>query len=169
MLLIKVFLAMLQYNPNLKYISRRLRKGMTESEQVLWLQLRRRQLLGVQFYRQKPIGNYVVDFYAPEAKLMIEVDGSQHLDANHTQHDARRDLFLASQGLKVLRFNNLQVLQERHAVLELIFKTLGERLKKSPRHLPLSQRGIKGDLTRCPDNQCQNKTNAGILNQKADR
>ena len=97
---------MLQYNPDLKYISRRLRREMTESEQVLWLHLRRKQLLGVRFYRQKPIGNYVVDFYAPEAKLVIEADGSQHLDANHTQNDARRDLFLASQGLKVLRFTN---------------------------------------------------------------
>ena len=122
---------MLQYNPNLKYISRRLRKGMTESEQVLWLQLRRRQLLGVQFYRQKPVGNYVVDFYAPKAKLVIEVDGSQHLDAGHAQKDARRDEYLASQGLKVLRFTNLQVLQERDAVLEFIFETLEERLNKN--------------------------------------
>ena len=104
---------------------------MTESEQVLWLQLRRRQLLGVQFYRQKPVGNYVVDFYAPKAKLVIEVDGSQHLDAGHAQKDARRDEYLASQGLKVLRFTNLQVLQERDAVLEFIFETLEERLNKN--------------------------------------
>ena len=121
---------MLQYNPNLRYISRRLRKGMTESEQALWLQLRRKQLLGVQFYRQKPIGNYVVDFYAPEAKLVIEVDGSQHQDASHTQNDAYRDEYLTSQGLIVLRFNNLQVLRERDAVLEVIHRTLQERLKQ---------------------------------------
>ncbi len=121
---------MLQYNPNLKPAARRLRKGMTESEQALWLHLRRKLMLGVHFYRQKPIGNYIVDFYAPEAKLVIEVDGSQHLDANYAQNDARRDLFLTTQGLKVLRFTNLQVLKERDAVLEAIHRTLGERLKK---------------------------------------
>jgi len=56
---------MLQYKPNLKYIARRLRRETTESERVLWLHLRRKQLLGVQFCRQKPIGNYVVDFTHP--------------------------------------------------------------------------------------------------------
>ena len=124
---------MLQYSPNLKHISRRLRREMTESEQALWLHLRRKQMLGVQFYRQKPIGNYIVDFYTPEAKLVIEVDGSQHLDANYAQNDAQRDLFLATQGLKVLRFTNLQVLKERNAVLEVIHRTLEERLSQEER------------------------------------
>ena len=132
---------MLQYNPNLKQIARRLRRETTESEQALWSRLRGRQLLGVQFYWQKPIGNYVVDFYAPKARLVLEVDGSQHMDAKHTQNDARRDIFLVSQGLKVLRFTNLQVLQERDAVLELIFKTLGERLKKIPSSSPPFAKG----------------------------
>jgi very-short-patch-repair endonuclease len=121
---------MLQYSPNLKHISRRLRREMTESEQALWLHLRRKQMLGVQFYRQKPIGNYVVDFYVPEAKLVVEVDGSQHLDAGHVQNDAYRDEYLTSQGLIVLRFTNLQVLKERDAVLELIHRTLEERLNQ---------------------------------------
>ena len=53
---------------------------MTDSENVLWLRLRRKQLLGVQFYHQKPIGNYVVDFFAPRARLVVEVDGSQHME-----------------------------------------------------------------------------------------
>ena len=136
---------MLQYGPKLKYFSRRLRKGMTESEQVLWLQLRRKQLLGVQFYRQKPIGNYVVDFYAPEAKLVIEVDGSQHQGAGHAQNDARRDLFLASQGLKVLRFTNLQVLKERDAVLEVLFETLQRTPEEKPLEIsPFRKGGLRG-------------------------
>ena len=67
---------MLQYNPNLKYIARYLRRETTESEQALWSRLRGMQLLGVQFYRQKPIGNYVMDFYAPKASLEVEVDWS---------------------------------------------------------------------------------------------
>ena len=123
-------LAMLQYNPNLKHISRRLRGELTESEQALWLHLRRKLMLGVQFYRQKPIGNYIVDFYAPKARLVIEVDGSQHLDASHAQNDAWRDEYLTSQGLIVLRFNNLQVLKERDAVLEVIHRTLEGRLNQ---------------------------------------
>ena len=133
---------MLRYRSVLKPISRYLRAGMTECERLLWSRLRRKQLHDVQFYRQKPLGSYIVDFYAPAARLVVEVDGSQHLDVTHAENDARRDIFLASQGLIVLRFTNLQVLQERNAVLEVIFGTLEERLNKNQSHLPLSQRGI---------------------------
>ncbi len=65
---------------NLKQIARTLRAHMTESEQVLWSRLRGNQLRFIQFYRQKPIGDAIVNFYAPKAKLVVEVDGSQHLD-----------------------------------------------------------------------------------------
>lgn len=132
---------MLQYKPNLKYIARRLRRETTESERVLWLHLRRKQLLGVQFYRQKPIGDYVVDFYAPQARLVVEVDGSQHLDTSHAQHDAYRDECLASQGLIVLRFTNLQVLKEQNEVLEAIFRTLEDRLKQKTSLSPPFHKG----------------------------
>ena len=70
---------MLRYNPALKERARQLRKQMTAAENELWSRLRLKQVLGVQFYRQKPIGDYIVDFYAPKAKLVLEVDGSQHL------------------------------------------------------------------------------------------
>ena len=82
---------MLKYNPDLKQIARKLRAEMTGSELLLWSRLRRKQLRGVQFYRQKPIGNYIVDFYSPKAKLVVEVDGSQHLDVNRAEQDAERD------------------------------------------------------------------------------
>jgi very-short-patch-repair endonuclease len=68
---------MLNYNANLKDKTRQLRKNLTESEKALWSRLRNKQLLGIQFYRQKPIGEHIVDFFAPRAKLVIEVDGSQ--------------------------------------------------------------------------------------------
>ena len=96
---------MLKYNPHLKQGARRLRKEMTPSERALWSRLRRKQLRDVQFYRQKPIGNYIVDFYAPKSKLVVEVDGSQHLGSIHKQNDAERDSYLESAGLQVLRFN----------------------------------------------------------------
>jgi very-short-patch-repair endonuclease len=83
-----------------------------------------KQLAGVQFYRQKPIGNYIVDFYAPKAKLVIEIDGSQHLEAPQVEKDRERDEYLGRVGLMVLRFNSRQVLKETEAVVELIYQTI---------------------------------------------
>ena len=124
---------MLLYNGSLKQHARRLRKNMTNSEQVLWSRLRGKQLLGVQFYRQKPIGDYIVDFYAPKTKLVIEVDGSQHREDVHASKDKRRDTYLASLDLRVLRFNSRQVLQETDAVVEVIFRTMAKWLNlKNP-------------------------------------
>ena len=93
---------------------------MTDAEQLLWLRLRRKQLMGVQFYRQKPLGNYVVDFYAPRAKIVVEVDGSQHHEPPAMKADAERDEYLSGLGLAVLRFDNLQVLRETESVLDTI-------------------------------------------------
>ena len=116
---------MLGYKSSLKPISRRLRSGMTECERLLWSRLCRKQLHGVQFYRQKPIGNYIVDFYAPAARLVVEVDGSQHQANIHAQNDAHRDESLRSKELRVLRFTNRQVVDDLDAVLWVV----GEALK----------------------------------------
>ena len=99
--------------------------NLTDAEKVLWSRLRRKQLFDVQFYRQKPIGNnYIVDFYAPLAKLIIEVDGSQHFEENHLQKDKERDLFMEMQGLRVLRFTNREILQSIDSVVRDIFEVL---------------------------------------------
>ena len=103
---------MIKYNRKLKERARRLRTQMTDSERALWERLRRNQVQAVQCYRQKPIGNYIVDFYAPRAKIVVEVDGSQHMESAQAARDLQRDAFLASQGLRVLRFDDLQVLKE---------------------------------------------------------
>jgi very-short-patch-repair endonuclease len=81
---------MLKYNPRLKTIARSLRISLTDAEQRLWNRLPAKQILGVQFYRQKPIGNYIVDFYAPAARLVVEVDGSHHFDLAHATRDKER-------------------------------------------------------------------------------
>ena len=120
---------MLPYKDNLKFNARQLRTNMTDGEQMIWARLRRKQLLGVQFYRQKPIGRYIVDFFAPKAKLVVEVDGSQHFVGDHAIRDTQRDTYLSNLGLLVLRFNNLQVLRETDAVVEVIWSRLLERLK----------------------------------------
>ncbi len=112
---------MFKYNKILKEPARNLRSNMTEAEQLLWSRLRRKQLHGIQFYRQRPIGNFIVDFYAPAASLVVEVDGSQHSEPEHRMQDEIRDKFLAELGLIVLRFNNRQVLCETDAVVEQIF------------------------------------------------
>ena len=119
---------MLSYNPNLKNNARELRKSMTDSERALWSRLRGKQLQGVQFYRQKPIGDYIVDFYAPRPKIVIEVDGSQHLEQNHSERDKARDEYLTSLGLKVIRFNSREVLEEAEAVVESVYRVITQRM-----------------------------------------
>ena len=69
---------MLQYNDRLKPYSQNLRKNMTDAEKALWLKLRSKQIKGYQFYRQKSLGRFIVDFYCPKGDLVIEIDGGQH-------------------------------------------------------------------------------------------
>ena len=116
---------MLPYAKRTKSIARILRVRMTEAEQRLWFRLRRKQLHGVQFYRQKPLGDYIVDFYAPAAGLVVEVDGSQHLEDAAILADAQRTAVLRNMGLHVLRFDNRQVLLETDAVIERIWEFIG--------------------------------------------
>jgi very-short-patch-repair endonuclease len=91
------------YNIKFKKYSQELRKNMTDAERVLWSKLRRRQLKNCQFYRQRIIGIYMVDFYCPQSKLIIEVDGGQHYDDERNKSDRMRDDYLKKLGLKILR------------------------------------------------------------------
>jgi len=118
-----------RYSPKLKDNSRSLRTNMTDAEQALWHCIRRKQIQGVQFYRQKPLFEFVVDFYCPVAKLVIELDGSQHLVEEHQAKDQERDSALARLGLRVLRFDNRQVLLETDAVLEVIDEIVKDRAR----------------------------------------
>ena len=112
---------MLTYNRRFKAKARYLRTNPTDAELHLWYRLRRKQILGVQFYRQKPIGNYIADFYATAAKLVIELDGAQHLERGQANYDAQRTRDLEQQGVKIIRFDDRQVLLETESVLEAIF------------------------------------------------
>ena len=105
------------YRKQLKQTSRTLRSNMTDAEQVLWQRLRRKQICGVQFYRQKPLLGVVVDFFSAKAGLVVEVDGGQHFETEHLAKDTVRDRALAELGLHVLRFDNRQVLVETEAVV----------------------------------------------------
>jgi len=113
--------AILVYNHRLKAKARWLRRNSTDAELDLWQRWRRKQILGVQFYRQNPIGNYIVDFYAPAVRLVVELDGSQHLERGQAEYDARRTRDLEQRGVTVLRFDDRQALLETESVLEMIF------------------------------------------------
>jgi very-short-patch-repair endonuclease len=101
--------------------ARLLRKNMTMAENILWEELRNRQILGFKFRRQHPIGNFIVDFYCPQLKLIIEVDGSIH--DNQREYDQCRSEKLKEFGHYVLRFTNDQVIDDLPKVLEKITQT----------------------------------------------
>ena len=105
---------MLPYRKDLKTIARTLRKNATFAERLLWSRLRRKQL-GIRFLRQRPVGDYVVDFLCPDAALVIEVDGRSH--EGQFERDVIRQQFIESQDLHILRFTNDEVLKEIDAVV----------------------------------------------------
>ncbi len=97
---------------------------MTDAERLLWSRIRRKQLKGYQFYRQKIIGNYIVDFYCPKTRLIIELDGGQHYSEEGRKRDKKRDAYLKNIGLKVLRFSDREVFENLNGVLEKIYEDL---------------------------------------------
>jgi len=107
---------------DLRFWAREMRGKMTDAEALLWKLIRNRHIADAKFRRQHPVGRYILDFYCVEQKLAIELDGSQHADA--LKYDERRDAWLRTQGIEVLRFWNNQVLMETEAVLEAIFYAL---------------------------------------------
>jgi very-short-patch-repair endonuclease len=110
--------------------SRELRNNATPAERILWRFLRNRQIKGVRFNRQVPIGPFICDFAARTAKLIIELDGGQH--AVRTVEDERRTRFLASRGYRVLRFWNNDVLENVEGVLTVIEEALADRPSPGP-------------------------------------
>ena len=97
-----------KHNPNLTGNAQRLRKEMTKEERHLWYDFLKK--LPVTFHRQKVIGRYIVDFYCASAKLVIEIDGSQHYETKNMEADAVRDEYLNSLGLTVKRYSNRDII-----------------------------------------------------------
>ena len=109
----------------LKENARKLRKNMTDAERALWSVLRRKQLGGHRFRKQVPIGKFIVDFMCLDARLIVELDGGQHSDAQPA--DAERDAWLLRQGFRVLRFWNHDVMKNQEGVLTTIVAALEAR------------------------------------------
>jgi very-short-patch-repair endonuclease len=101
---------------NITKLAKKLRRGQTDAESLLWKHLRTKQMEGVKFRRQEPIGRFIVDFVSFEKKVIVEVDGGQHSE----EADKEREQWLRSQGFKVLRFWNNEVLENTEGVLEVI-------------------------------------------------
>ena len=104
--------------------ARSLRRRQTDAEAALWVRLRDRQLCGVKFRRQQPLGPYIVDFVTLERQLVIEIDGSQHADGTAATSDEERTVWLGSEGYRVLRFWNNDVLLNMEGVLERILQVI---------------------------------------------
>jgi very-short-patch-repair endonuclease len=122
----------LPYNAVLKQAAQKLRREMTDAERRLWARLRGRQILGTQFYRQKPVGKYIVDFYCPVARLVVEVDGAQHCGAREADKDQMRTAFLETLGLTVIRFDNRQVLTQLEDVVAEVYRVIADKIPPSP-------------------------------------
>ena len=110
--------------PKIRKNAKELRRDPTPAEEKLWVHLRGHRMGDVHFRRQHAIGNYIVDFCAPNRKLIIELDGSQHLEQE--EYDKQRTAFLNSKGYKVLRFWNSDVMKDIDRVLTVIWSVLKE-------------------------------------------
>lgn len=106
------------YQSYLRQNSRSLRNNQTKEEQILWFHLRKKQIYNQQFYRQKPIGNYIVDFVCPRIKLIIEVDGSDH--EYKYEEDIKRQKDLENLGFYIFRIKNKQIHYNLKGVMQAI-------------------------------------------------
>jgi very-short-patch-repair endonuclease len=112
--------------PQLKNRARNLRSNMTDAERKLWSELRRKKINNLQFYRQRPVGRYIVDFYCSKINLAIEIDGGQHYDGMVAMKDRERTKYLKEKfNLKILRFTNLEVLKNIDGVIIKIMEKIG--------------------------------------------
>ncbi len=119
--------------------AKRLRYEKTDAEKKLWSALRNRQIANAKFREQQPIGPYIVDFVCHEHRLIVEADGSQHLDS---KHDAVLDAYLKSKGYRTLRFWNTDILLKRDSVLVAIYEALTTPHPSAAlRHLPSPSMG----------------------------
>ncbi len=119
------------YNRSLKESARVLRKSMTPQERRLWYHFLRDY--PIKWYRQRAIDRFIVDFYCPAAKLVIELDGSQHYSQDGLAHDAERTAVLSQYGLIVLRFSNQEISQNFSSVCESIHQTVSSIISTETR------------------------------------
>ena len=116
----------MERNEKLSTNAKNLRKNMTKEEAKLWYQFLCRY--PYRFRRQYIIGNYITDFYCHQAKLVVELDGSQHCDPDEMEYDRKRTTYLQTQGIEVLRFSNLDIIRQFPCVCEAIDNAVKGRI-----------------------------------------
>ena len=119
------------YDSKLKEYARHLRNNSTNAEIKLWMQLKGKQMHGYDFHRQKPIGNYIADFFCNKLRLVIEIDGSTHDFDEVQQKDRNKQDFLNKLGITVLRFTNKEVMTSVFQVVQTIEDYIGEFEKEN--------------------------------------
>ncbi|WP_202967147.1 endonuclease domain-containing protein [Legionella worsleiensis] len=122
-----------------------LRQTMTDAENRMWYYLRNRRLSGYKFIRQHVIGNYIVDFVCREKKLIVEIDGSQHMDA--VDYDLRRSQYLERRGYRVVRIWNHDVFKNIQGVMDSVLNELETVPQASPHPQPFSPEGEGSELS----------------------
>ncbi len=122
------------YNPKLKVLARNLRNDSTFTEIMLWNYLKKKQVRGYDFDRQKPIDNYIVDFYCKDLNLAIEVDGESHY--GREERDKLKDKRLKELGVSVLRFDDLDIIYKLDKVIEKIEKWIDENTREATHLFP---------------------------------
>jgi very-short-patch-repair endonuclease len=118
------------YNPSLKELARQLRNNSTKSEIAIWKNLRGKQMMGYDFHRQKPIDNYILDFFCHELMLGIELDGLSHHSKDSVGKDAIKETRLKELDISILRFNDYEVMNDIQNVLRAIEGFIFEFEKK---------------------------------------
>ena len=123
----------LPYNPKLKGLAKALRKNMTLSEVLLWNEIKQGKMLGYDFDRQRPMDEYIVDFYCKDLKLAIEIDGSSHNNDDIAARDVVRQERLEQLGICLLRFDDLEVKKDLYGVLDQIEYWIEQNASKRQR------------------------------------
>ena len=123
----------LRNDPQLKQRRRELRRNQTDAEKVFWARVRNRQFKGMRFFRQYSLGIYILDFYCPEVRLAVELDGGQHAWSDNREYDAFRSEYLKAHGIEVIRFWDNEALSDMQGVLNELF------LKVTPPNLPFAK------------------------------
>jgi very-short-patch-repair endonuclease len=114
-------------NSHLKNLRGSLRKNQTEAERKIWSLLKNRQILNCRFLRQYGVGDYILDFYCPQLKLAVEIDGGQHNFGRVQLNDIKRTEVVESYGIKVLRFWNNEVMENLEGVYLRIYELIKQR------------------------------------------
>ncbi len=120
------------YNPKLKILARNLRNNSTKAEILLWHYLKGKQIKGYDFHRQKPVDNYILDFFCPNLMLGIELDGYSHNFDEIVEKDMKKELKMKKLGIAILRFDDSEVMDDMDNVLRVIEGFIDEYEKSHP-------------------------------------